>query len=307
MSDVSLPVASEAPATLAPPRASLWNTIVVLFKLRIVALLLFSAMSGAFLASGGLPSAGALLSLLVAGGLAAAGASGLNQYLERERDRLMRRTKKRPLPNDVFQQPQRILAISLALIILPVLAVLPFNAPMAIFLGLGALIYVGVYTIWLKPRSILNIVIGGLAGSCAVLSGSAAVGQWADPGALALAGLIFAWTPMHFWSLALLYRDDYVATGVPMLPVHTSALVAARWVLLHSAGTAAIAVAIALRPAMGWLYLLPAVGATLWMLASGWRFLRRPERAEALDFFKASNLYLAILLLIICVVALING
>jgi protoheme IX farnesyltransferase len=303
MSDAHAIPAAEALAARPAAQPGLWQTIMVLFKLRIVTLLLFAAMAGAFLGSHGVPQAGPLLLLLVAGGASAAGASALNQFIERERDALMRRTHRRPLPAGVLRRARLILGVGLALVIVPVAAVLPLNPWMALFLGLGALIYVGVYTIWLKPRSITNIVIGGAAGSCAVLAGGAAAGSWADPGVLAMAGLLFAWTPMHFWSLALIYRNDYAATGVPMLPVYTSAVAAARWVLLHGLATAAIALRLAVHPALGWLYLVPTVAATSWMLSSGLRFLRRPARAEALAFFKASNLYLALVLLAVCVAA----
>lgn len=303
MSDVNAIRAAESIAARPAARPGLWQTIVVLFKLRIVTLLLLAAMAGAFLGARGVPEAGPLLLLLLTGGAAAAGASALNQFLERERDKLMRRTHRRPLPAGLLRRSRLILGVGLALIVVPVMAALPLNPWLALFLGLGALIYVGVYTIWLKPRSITNIVIGGAAGCCAVLAGGAAAGSWADPGVLAMAGLIFAWTPMHFWSLALIYRDDYAATGVPMLPVYTSAVGAARWVLLHGLGTAAIALRMAAHPALGWPYLLPTAAATIWMLASGLRFLRRPARAEALDFFKASNLYLALVLLAACAAA----
>lgn len=286
------------------PAVGIWQTIVVLFKLRIVTLLLFAAMGGAFLGAGGIPAAGPLLLLLLTGGLAAAGASALNQFLERDRDALMRRTRKRPLPTGLLRRPWLVLLVALSMIVGAVLITIRANPELSLFNALGALIYVGIYTIWLKPRSITNIVIGGAAGSCAVLSGSAAVGNWADPGAIALAGLIFAWTPMHFWSLALLYRDDYAATGVPMLPVYTSTIAAARWVLLHGAATALIALALALHPVLGWVYALPTLAATVWMLTSGFRFLARPERKQALAFFKASNLYLALVLLFICAAAM---
>lgn len=301
MSDLSVtPTHAKTLTARSAGTTSLFQTIVVLFKLRIVVLLLFAAMGGAFLGSAGVPSGGSLLLLLLTGGAAAAGASSLNQVIERERDALMRRTKRRPLPTGLLRRPRLITLIGVGLIVGAVGAVLPFNPALAFFLGLGAAIYVGVYTLWLKPRSILNIVIGGAAGSCAVLSGGAAVGHWADPGVLALAGLLFTWTPMHFWSLALLYRDDYAATGVPMLPVYTSPRRAAHWVLLHGVGTAAIALQLATHPALGWLYLIPTTAATVWMLGSGVRFLWRSGPREALDFFKASNLYLALVLLFVC-------
>ena len=140
----------------------------------------------------------------------------------------MGRTRKRPLVNGDIPNPGWVPWVGASLIILPSAVVFPFNPALAFFLLLGAFIYVVIYTIWLKPRTLLNIVIGGAAGSAAVLSGSAAVGHWNDPGALVLALILFLWTPFHFWSLALLYRDDYTRADVPMLPTKTSPRQAAR-------------------------------------------------------------------------------
>jgi protoheme IX farnesyltransferase len=124
--------------------------------------------------------------------MAAAGASALNQYWERNRDGLMGRTRHRPLVNGDITDPRWVPLVGVALVLVPVLVVLPFNRPLAFFLLLGAFIYVGIYTIWLKPRTLLNIVIGGAAGSAAVLSGSAAAGAWNDVGALVLAAILFS-------------------------------------------------------------------------------------------------------------------
>ncbi|HID54855.1 MAG TPA: protoheme IX farnesyltransferase, partial [Anaerolineae bacterium] len=155
-------------ATAASPKRTWKETVqllVVLFKLRIVTLLLLAATGGAFLGAQGWPGLGPLLLVLITGGMAASGASALNQYLERESDKRMGRTRKRPLPAGMIQFPKWVLAAGMILVLLPVLAVLPFNPALAFFLLIGAIIYVGIYTIWLKPRSVLNIVIGGAAGS----------------------------------------------------------------------------------------------------------------------------------------------
>ena len=170
--------------------------------------------------------------------MAAAGASSINQYWERQSDAKMGRTKKRPLVNGEIANPNWVPYVGALLILLPSIAVFPFNPPLTFFLLLGAFIYVFIYTIWLKPRTLLNIVIGGAAGSAAVLSGSAAAGQWNHPGALVLSLLLFLWTPFHFWSLAILYRDDYARTDVPMLPVHTTPKQAAWWIMTHTMPTA---------------------------------------------------------------------
>lgn len=256
---------------VASPAARL-RSLAVLFKVRIVGLLLAAGAGGAFLAAGGWPGVRPLALMTLTGGLAAMGASALNQHLEQREDAAMRRTRRRPLVTGAFARPGWVPVAGLALIFAPSLTVLPFNPALAFFSIGGAVIYAGVYTLWLKPRTVTNIVIGGAAGTCAVLSGGAAVGPaagapglalsrvlstveglskglalsrvlsaveglangfglshvlstveglangWAEPGVIVLGLLVFLWTPMHFWSLALLYREDYARAGVPMLP-----------------------------------------------------------------------------------------
>jgi len=274
--------------------------LVVLFKLRIVALLLFAAVGGAFLGAGGRPDVRALVTLLVTGGLAAAGASALNEYLERDTDARMWRTRGRPLVTGAISRSAWVPALAMAMVVAPALAVLPGNPALAFFLVLGAVIYVGVYTLWLKPRTPLNIVIGGTAGSCAVLSGGAAAGAWADPGVLALATLVFFWTPIHFWALALIYRDDYARVGVPMLPVVTAPRRAAFWGLMHCIAGGVTGLALAFHPALGPLYLAPVLGITLYLMWQGAWLVARPTVHRAWRLFHTSNFYLAVVLLAIC-------
>jgi len=277
------------------------RTLIVLFKLRIVSLLLLAATSGAFLGAGGWPGGGTLVLVLVTGGFAAAGASALNQYLERDVDSSMKRTRRRPLVTGAITRSGWVPYVAGLMILLPSLAVLPFNPALTFFLLLGALIYVGLYTLWLKPRTLLNIVLGGAAGSAAVLSGSAAVGVWNDPGAVTLALLIFLWTPTHFWSLAIVHRDDYKRGGIPMLPTQTGLRQAADWVLVHTLATALAALVLVRHPALGWLYLIPIVAATIWLVFRNIQLLLNPGAKTAFALFKMSNIYLALILLMICV------
>jgi len=299
-------MAAALPAQPAERRTSLLQTLMVLFKVRIVFLLLFAAVGGAFLAAGGWPGAGTLTLLLITGGLAAGGASALNEYLEQDRDALMARTRlRRPLVNGAIARPGWVPYVAVLMILVPSLAVLPSNPAMTFFLLLGSIIYVGVYTLWLKPRTLLNIVIGGAAGSAAVLSGSAAAGAWNDPGALVLALMLFVWTPTHFWSLAIVYRDDYAKGGFPMLPAITSPRRAAFWVLVHTIPTALAAVFLAAHSALGWLYFVPISLATVDLIARNLRLLADPTAKRAFSLFKMSNLYLALVLLMICIDALV--
>lgn len=274
----------------------LWHMVVVLFKLRIVALLLLAAVGGAFLGAGGWPGLGPLLLILVTGGMAAAGASALNQFIERHRDEVMSRTRQRPLPAGQIAHPNRVVVISLLLILVPSLAVLPFKPALSFFLLLGAFIYVGIYTLWLKPRTLLNIVIGGAAGSAAVMSGGAALDAWRDPAVITLALLVFLWTPSHFWSLAILYKNDYERADVPMLPVHISLRQAGWWVFLHTGATGIAALFLAFSPELGWLYAVPVILATVDLFARNVRLISEPTPLHARSLFVASNIYLTVVL-----------
>lgn len=281
------------------------RNLLELFKLRIVALLLFAAAGGAFLGAGGWPGWAPLVLVTLTGGLASAGASALNQYLERDRDAQMRRTKGRPLVTGEIACATWIPLLALAMILLPPLAVLPSNAVLSFWVILGALIYVGVYTVWLKPRTRLNIVIGGAAGSCAAISGGAAAGAWSDPGVIALGLLVFVWTPAHFWALAMMYRRDYARTDLPMLPACTPRRWAALWIVVHAVATGAVALALGLHPALGWLYGIPVAIAAVGLLYRAGRLLARPTGGRSRDLFLASNIYLTLVLLAICLATLV--
>jgi protoheme IX farnesyltransferase len=280
-------------------------TLIVLFKVRVVTLLLFAALGGAMLGSAGTLTPGDLGLLLLTGALSASGASALNQYLERHTDHAMKRTRRRPLVEGTVNPRAVLIAASLMVAAASGIAWLAGNPALAIWLAVGAFIYVGIYTIWLKPRTVLNVVIGGAAGSAAVLSGGAATGSWADPGVILLALLLFTWSPTHFWSLALAYRDDYARAGVPMLPVVVTPRRAVFWMLAHAAGTALFGLLIALDPAMGWGYLIPVGLATVWLLRESARLITDYTGSRALTVFKISNVYLSIVLLVICVAAVV--
>jgi protoheme IX farnesyltransferase len=299
--------ATRSEITTAPIRESggLLASLVVLFKVRVVVLLLFAALGGAMLGSAGAPSRGDLALLLVTGTLSASGASALNQYLERGKDGAMKRTRRRPLVTGQVSARWVLLAASIMIVLASALAWAVGNPALGIWLAIGAFIYVGVYTIWLKPRSVLNVVIGGAAGSAAVLSGGAAVGHWSDPGVIVLGLLLLAWSPMHFWSLALAYRTDYERAGVPMLPVVVSPRRAVFWMLAHALVTVFFGLLLALDGAMGWLYLVPVAAGTFGLLREAGRLVTRYTGPQAMRVFHASNLYLSLVLLAICVAALV--
>jgi len=271
-----------------------------LFKLPVVALLLFSATSGAFVAADGWPGLGALLLLWMSGGSVAAGALALNQYVERHTDACMQRTCQRPLVTGALSGPGWPLALSGAMLLLPPLLLWPHQAALALFLLLGALIYLLIYTLWLKRRTALNVVIGGLAGCCPLLAGGAVVGDWRHPAVLGLALLVFGWTPLHFWSLALATRRDYERAGIPMLPVGTSPRRTAFWTLAHGLAASFIALALAASPSLGDFYTWSVVllnGLLLWHAV---RLLAHPSERVAWRLFYVSNFYLAGVLAAAC-------
>jgi len=271
-----------------------------LFKVRVASLLLMAATGGAFMAAEGWPGWNAMILLWVTGSLATFGSSAWNEYLERDRDVQMKRTRgKRPLVNGTISDPRWVPVVATLLIFVPAFAVFPSNPELTFFLLLGAFIYVVLYTILLKPRTLLNIVIGGAAGSAAVLSGSAAVGQWDHTGALLLALLLFLWTPFHFWSLALLYREDYAKVDVPMLPARTTPYRAAWWVMLHTVPTAFTGLALVVMPNLGWVYFVPTAVITVYLVIKNINLIRDPSAPQAKAMFMASNYYLTVLLLMI--------
>jgi protoheme IX farnesyltransferase len=296
---------SEIAVTRKSAHRELIETLVVLFKLRVVALLLFAAFGGALLGSAGAFTWSDVALLLVTGTLSAAGASALNQYIERYKDAAMKRTHHRPLVTGQVDARWVLLLAALMVVGASAMALVAGNVPLAIWLAVGAFIYVGVYTIWLKPRSVLNVVIGGAAGSAAVISGGAAVGHWSDPRVLLLGALLFTWSPMHFWSLALAYRSDYARAGVPMLPVVVSPRRAVFWMVLHAVATVIIGVLLGLDGTLGWLYAIPIAVGTLWLLRETAKLVTQYTGGQAMRVFHASNLYLSLVLLAICVAVLV--
>ena len=278
-----------------------------LFKLRIGLVIGFTAITGLMVASGRSLAIWQVCALGLAVTLASAAAGAFNQIAERGLDGRMRRTRNRPfVTGQLAAGPAWHAAIAATGAAGVGLAAVALNATTAIYTFLGAFTYAVVYTMWLKRRTWWNIVIGGLAGSFAVLAGAAAVApQTLQPLPLTFAIVLFLWTPPHFWSLAIAYHDDYAAANVPMLPVVVGDARAARAVLVGSA----LLVAASLAPAcfgMGHLYLVTAIGAGAYLLAKSARLAREPSRRTAIANFHASLAYLALLLGVAVVDAIVK-
>jgi len=277
-----------------------------LFKLRIGFAIALTAAAGAAVAPGhGAPVAVAAAVLCVL--LASAAAGAFNQYAEIDLDRRMRRTRGRPFVTGRLRHGPRWLVLIAALAGgATVAAAWLANPAAALYTFLGAFFYAIVYTVWLKRRTWMNIVIGGLAGSFAVLAGAAAVSPEAalGPLPLAFAWILFLWTPPHFWSLAILCREDYEAAGVPMLPVVAGDARAARAVF----AAASLLAASSLMPlgfGMGAVYGAGAGAGGALFLRAAWRLARVARsgvhddalKAAARSSFRASLAQLSLLLL----------
>ena len=267
-----------------------------LFKLRIGVAIAIAALAGLVVEQGAAVGAWHAAALILSVLFASAAAGAFNQYVERDLDVRMARTRNRPFVTGSLRHGPAWLWLIGALTVASVLAALvAANAMAALYVFLGAFTYGVVYTVWLKRRTWWNIVVGGLAGSFAVLAGAAAVSPVPGPEALALAVVLFLWTPPHFWSLAIACRSDYAAAGVPMLPVVVGDARAARAIF---AG-AALLVGASLVPAafgLGWIYLAAAALGGLWFLLKCWDLLERPGREAALACFRASLIQLCAVL-----------
>jgi protoheme IX farnesyltransferase len=281
-----------------------------LTKPRIVELLLVITVPSMMLAAGGLPSGWLILATLVGGTLAAGSANVLNCYLDRDIDAVMTRTRARPLHRGAVS-PGHALVFGAALGIAAVALFLVTTNVLSAALAAAAIaFYVGVYTALLKRRTSSNIVWGGAAGCMPVLIGwSAVTGSlaWAP---VALFGVVFFWTPPHFWALAIRYRDDYAAAGVPMLPVVAPESVVAKRIVAYS--WAMVACSLVVWPLAHTTVLYPIAAGVLGVAFLGQAYaLRRRVRAGrpsgSIRLFHFSISYLSLLFLAIAADALVQA
>jgi len=282
-----------------------WRDYAGLTKPRVVILLLLTTITAMWLAAGRELNWSVVVWTVLGGYLSAGGAGAINCYLDRDLDERMTRTCRRAIPAGRLT-PQRVLLFgtSLALLSLVVLGC-GANALAALLSLTGLLYYVVVYTWWLKRRTVHNIVIGGVAGSLPPLVGWAAATGRLEPMAWVLAAIVLAWTPPHFWALALLRQDEYARAGVPMLPVVRGEQVTRRFIF----GWTALTVMLSFLPlaASTWNHsgILPnraiyAAAAALLggaFLAGSWLVLRRGGQTVIRRFYIFTIVYLGLLLL----------
>ncbi len=211
------------------------------------------------LAERGLPSIWLIVATVVGGTLSAGGANAINMYVDRDIDAKMERTKSRPLVTGEIQ-PTEALVFAVGLEIIAFFWLWGFVNLLSAALAVAAcLFYVFVYTLWLKRTSTQNIVIGGAAGAAPVLIGWSAVTNQVGWPAVLLFGVVFFWTPPHFWALAIRYESDYAAAGVPMMPVVVGHRRTARQILVYSLVVWAVSLALIPVADMGWIYVVVSV------------------------------------------------
>jgi protoheme IX farnesyltransferase len=268
---------------------------VALTKPRIIELLLVTTVPTMIVAERGLPSPWLVLATVVGGTLAAGGANAINMYVDRDIDTMMHRTRHRPLATGAIN-PRAALVFAISLEVLAFgLLWWTVNLLSAVLASAACLFYVFVYTLWLKRTSSHNIVIGGAAGAAPVLIGWSAVTGTLDWPPVILFGVIFYWTPPHFWALAIRYREDYARADVPMLPVVAGFRPTSLRILLYTLLLVGLTVLFAPVAGMGNVYLAAALvlGAVFTLLAV--RLWRDGTPALAMRLFAWSISYITLL------------
>jgi len=279
------------------PPAQILRAYVELTKPRILLLVIFTGLPVMAMAAEGWPGAGFAALTLFGIALAAGAANALNCYLERDRDALMDRTQDRPLPAKQIS-PRAALAFALVLGVVSTVLLYAVAGVAAAALSVASILfYIFIYTIWLKPRTPLNAVIGGAAGAAAPLIADAAVNGAVGAAGWLLFAIVFFWQPPHVWAIALFRKDDYERAGIPMLPnvvgdQHT------RWQML---AYTLVLVPVTLAPAfldlLGWVYLATALALDAWFVWLAVRVVRERSEAAARRMFHSSLVFLFALFL----------
>jgi heme o synthase len=279
-------------AVRTAPRAVVAD-YVSLTKPKVQSLLLFTTVTTMYVA--GTPSLSTVLLTCLGGSLSAGGAGAINHYLDRDIDALMSRTRDRPIPSGRIS-PQAALAFGITLGVLAfVLLAGTVNLLAAVLTLSGYLGYVFVYTIWLKRRTVQNIVIGGAAGAVPPLVAWAATTGGLSWNALYLFAIVFYWTPPHFWALSLLMKGEYERASVPMLPVVKGEAETRRQILLYTVLLYAVTQLPFCAGLFDGIYLAASVALGACFIGGAVLLRRRADRRTALRLYLFSLAYLALL------------
>jgi protoheme IX farnesyltransferase len=287
--------------TRRPTLVSQVGAYVALTKPRIIELLLVTTLPTMIVARRGIPSVALMAATLLGGTLAAGGANAVNMFVDRDIDKVMHRTRNRPLVTGAMA-PRNALIFAVSLEVLAFVELWAWVNPLSAVLAVSAtLFYVFVYTLWLKRRSSQNIVIGGAAGAVPVLVGWAAVTDHLAWSPVVLFAIIFLWTPPHFWALAFKYKEDYQAAEVPMLPAVATFARTAREILVYSVLLVGVTLALAPVASLGVVYVASAsvLGLVFVGLAARLRWRATPK--AAMQLFSYSITYLTLLFVLMAV------
>lgn len=277
-----------------------------LTKPRVISLLLFTTMTAMFAAAGGWPGIKVFMACLFGGYLSAGGANAINMVIDRDIDGRMKRTSKRPTVTQSISSTNALLfAFALAALSFVILWT-GANLLAAMLALAGLAFYVVVYTLLLKRRTWHNIVIGGAAGAFPPLVGWTAVTGELNPLAWVLFAIIFVWTPVHFWALALMIKDDYAKANVPMLPVVHGERATVIQIVLYAVVTAIVSVLPVVfqsksGPHVANTYLVFALGLNVLLLLRSVQLFLKTDRPHALKLYKFSMVYLAVLFLVFAI------
>ncbi len=300
-----VPIVDAVPdrASLSEPmatRATL-KDYVALTKPRIISLLLFTTITAMFIAKGGWPGGWLLLAVAIGGYCAAGAANAINMVIDRDIDLKMERTAKRPtVTNSIPPAHALLFAFSLAAFSFGLLT-WSANLLSALMAMAGLAFYVVIYTLMLKRRTWHNIVIGGAAGSFPPLVGYAAVTNELTPMAWVLFWIIFMWTPVHFWALSLMIKEEYRDAGIPMLPVVHGDRVTIIQIGFYTVLTTIISMVPLFQRQASVTYLIASLALNAILVLRFVQLYRTPERPQAVSLFKYSMLYLALLFLLLAV------
>jgi heme o synthase len=287
--------------THRPSLAAHVGAYIALTKPRIIELLLVTTLPTMIVARRGLPSIWLMVATLIGGTCAAGGANAINMFVDRDIDKVMHRTRNRPLVTGAMA-PRNALIFAVALETSAFAELWAFVNLLSAVLAVSAtLFYVFVYTLWLKRRSSQNIVIGGAAGAVPVLVGWAAVTDHLTWTPVVLFAIIFVWTPPHFWALAFKYKEDYQAADVPMLPAVATFARTAREILIYSVLLVGVTLLLAPVASLGVIYLVSAslLGLVFVGLAARLRWRATPK--AAMQLFSYSITYLTLLFVLMAV------
>ncbi|HSH11209.1 MAG TPA: heme o synthase [Ilumatobacter sp.] len=268
---------------------------IALTKPRIIELLLITTVPTMVLAERGWPSTWLVVVTLIGGTLAAGGANAINMFVDRDIDKLMERTKNRPLATGVIE-PRNALVFAVVLEVIAFAVLWAGANLLSAVLALAATaFYVGIYTLWLKRTSTQNIVIGGAAGAVPVLVGWAAVQNDLAWTPFVLFGAMFFWTPPHFWALAIKYADDYRAANVPMLPAVVPFENAVRQMIGHTLAMVTCTLILIPVADLGVIYSVSAVILGAVFIASVFWLSSRPTASASMRVFGYSITYVTVL------------